>query len=157
MVALDQRDDLTIKGVYGSDAYAANDDLSLPKATVQKIITEILSTDAGVAFARESRDLLIECCVEFINMISSQANEIAEKEAKKTIACEHVTAALEELGFGDYAPELQKVAQEFKTQTAGRERRQDKIANSGMTEEELIRQQQELFRSATDKFNSGPA
>lgn len=25
-----------------------------------------------------------------------------------------------------------------------------------MTEEELIRQQQELFRSATDKFNSGP-
>lgn len=83
---------------------------------MQKIITEILSADPGVAYARETRDLLIECCVEFINMISSQANEIAEKEAKKTIACEHVTAALEELGFGDYAPELLRVAQEYKVQ-----------------------------------------
>ena len=36
-----------------------NDDLSLPKATVQKIITEILSHDQGMAFARETRDLLI--------------------------------------------------------------------------------------------------
>lgn len=94
----------------------ANDDLSLPKATVQKIITEILAGDAGVSFARETRDLLIECCVEFITLISSEANEIAEKEAKKTIACEHVTKALEQLGYGDYVPEILKVAQEHKTQ-----------------------------------------
>lgn len=134
--------------------FADTDDLSLPKATVQKIITEILASDPGVSFARESRDLLIDCCVEFIQMISTQANEIAEKEAKKTIACEHVTNALTELGFADYVPELLAVAKEFKTQQAGRERRQDKITNSGMTEEQLIAQQQELFRSATDKFNS---
>ena len=35
-----------------------------------------------------------------------------------------------------------------------REKKQSKIEQSGMTEEELINQQQELFRSATDKFNS---
>lgn len=87
---------------------------------MQKIITEILANDSGVGFARESRDLLIECCVEFIQMISTQANEIAEKEAKKTIACEHVTSALTELGFADYVPELLKVAQEYKTQMAVR-------------------------------------
>jgi len=51
-------------------------------------------------------------------MISSQANEIADKEAKKTIACEHVTMALEELGFPDYIPEILKVAQEHKVQQA---------------------------------------
>ncbi|KAF2097263.1 histone-fold-containing protein [Rhizodiscina lignyota] len=138
------------------EGYGGNDDLSLPKATVQKIITEILSNDSGVAFAREARDLLIDCCLEFVQMVSSQANEIAEKEAKKTIACEHVTGALDELGFSDYIPELLKVAQEYKVQQAGRERKQDKIAQSGMTEEELIRQQEELFRSATDKFNAAP-
>jgi len=98
---------------------------------------------------------LIECCVEFITLISSEANEIAEKEAKKTIACEHVTTALEQLGYPDYVPEIMKVAQEHKTQQVTREKKQSKIEQSGMTEEELIRQQQELFRSATDKFNSG--
>lgn len=93
-----------------------NDDLSLPKATVQKIINEILAHDPGMPFARETRDLLIECCVEFITLISSEANEIAEKDAKKTIACEHVTTALEQLGYPDYVPEILKVAQEHKTQ-----------------------------------------
>jgi len=113
--------------------------------------------------------------VEFITLISSEANEIAEKDAKKTIACEHVTAALEQLGYPDYVPEILKVAQEHKVQQAvrqdtwmlecmesltgvqNREKKQSKIEQSGLTEEELIRQQQELFRSATDKFNAGPA
>jgi Holliday junction resolvasome RuvABC DNA-binding subunit len=69
-----------------------------------------------VSFARETRDLLIECCVEFITLLSSEANEIAEKEARKTIACEHVVTALDKLGYSDYIPEIQKVAQEYKQQ-----------------------------------------
>lgn len=85
---------------------------------MQKIVTEILHSDPGVAFAKETRDLLIECCVEFITLISSEANEIADKDAKKTIACEHVTTALEQLGYPDYVPEIQKVAQEHKAQQA---------------------------------------
>ena len=102
---------------------------TLPTATVQKIINEVLASpsilaltgdgaaasSATMTFAKETRDLLIECCVEFITMLSSEANEIAEKEAKKTIACEHITKALEELGFGEYVPECQAVAGNFKT------------------------------------------
>ncbi|PNS15815.1 negative cofactor 2 complex subunit beta [Sphaceloma murrayae] len=136
--------------------FGGNDDLSLPKATVQKIINEVLSGDHGMSFAKESRDLLIECCVEFITMISSEANEIAEKDAKKTIACEHITKALEDLGFAEYVPDIQDVAQQFKTQQVTREKKQSKIEQSGLTEEELLRQQEELFRSATQKFNAGP-
>jgi histone H3/H4 len=105
-------------GDMKTDWRKGNDDLSLPKATVQKIITEILAHEPGIAFARETRDLLIECCVEFITLISSEANEIAEKEAKKTIACEHVTSALEQLGYPDYVPEILKVAHEHKSQQA---------------------------------------
>lgn len=143
-------------------------------ATVQKIITEVLAGDAGMSFAKETRDLLIECCVEFITMISSEANEIAEKDAKKTIACEHIVKALEELGFNEYVPDLLEVAQSFKNQQAvsrmrmndmqkadcvcqqSREKKQSKMEQSGMSEEELLRQQEALFRSATEKFNSGP-
>ena len=84
-------------------------------ATVQKIITEILTTP-GVTFARDARDLLIDCCVEFITLISSEANEIAEKEAKKTIAPDHIDKALRELGFPEYVQEVLTVAGEHKEQ-----------------------------------------
>lgn len=58
----------------------------------------------------------MECCVEFITLISSEANDISEKEAKKTIACEHVERALRDLGFGDYIPDVLAVAEDHKEQ-----------------------------------------
>jgi len=58
--------------------------------------------------------LLIECCVEFITLISSEANEISEREAKKTIGCDHITKALEALGFGEYVPAVLEAAAEHK-------------------------------------------
>jgi len=67
-----------------------------------------------VSFSKEARDVLIECCVEFITLISSEANDISEKEAKKTIACDHITKALETLGFGEYVPAVIEAAQSHK-------------------------------------------
>jgi hypothetical protein len=116
----------------------------------------------------------MECCVEFITLISSEANDISEKEAKKTIACEHVEKALRDLGFGDYIPDVLAVADEHKEQLKvclsgftgldrlkltslfyqSREKKQSKMEQSGLSEEELLRQQQELFRSATEKYNA---
>lgn len=107
-----------------------------------------------MTFAKETRDVLIECCVEFITMLSSEANEIAEKEAKKTIACEHITKALSELGFGEYVPELLAVAESFKAESARRERKQTKIEQSGMSNEELLRMQEDLFKSAGEKYSA---
>jgi histone H3/H4 len=85
-------------------------------ATVQKIITEILPPSMGQTFSKDARDLLMECCVEFITLISSEANDISEKEAKKTIACEHVEKALRDLGFADYIPDVLAVAEEHREQ-----------------------------------------
>ena len=83
-------------------------------ATVQKLISELLPSD--LTFAKESRDLLIDCCVEFIHLVSSEANEICERETKKTISAEHVVKALTELGFEDYVHEIQEIAVEHKEQ-----------------------------------------
>ncbi|WMV21630.1 hypothetical protein MTR67_015015 [Solanum verrucosum] len=71
------------------------EDASLPKATMTKIIKEMLPPDVRVA--RDTQDLLIECCVEFINLISSESNEVCNREDKRTIAPEHVLKALEVL------------------------------------------------------------
>lgn len=163
---------------------------------MQKIITEILATndpgETSITFARDARDLLIDCCVEFITLISSEANEIAEREAKKTIATEHIDKALKDLGFPEYVREVLASAGEMKEslkvsfepesmsfirkkRPAGlcrkrflkqrlimntnqtREKKTSKMDQSGLTQEELLQQQQELFASATSKFNhQGP-
>lgn len=38
-----------------------DDELSLPRATVQKLMTEILPKD--ITATKEMRDILIDCCV----------------------------------------------------------------------------------------------
>ncbi|KZT12946.1 histone-fold-containing protein [Laetiporus sulphureus 93-53] len=134
-------------GVPGSD-----EDLSLPKATVAKMITELLPKD--VTCAKETRDLVIECCVEFIHLISSEANEICEKDSKKTIAPEHIIAALKHLGFESFTEEVEDVLKDHKQQQKDRERKVSKFEQSGMTEEELLKAQEELFAQSRAKFQS---
>ncbi|RUS21683.1 histone-fold-containing protein [Endogone sp. FLAS-F59071] len=129
------------------------DDLSLPKATVQKLINEMMPDD--IICAKDTRDLLIDCCVEFIHLIASEANEICEKEAKKTIAAEHVITALQTLGFESYLEEVEEVFKEHKkTQKQDRDRKSTRLENTGLSEEELLRQQELLFEQSRLKFQA---
>lgn len=92
---------------FGGGAPMEDEELSLPKATIQKLIQEYLPKD--MSCAKDTRDLLIECCVEFIHLVSSEANEACEKDSKKTIAPDHVVKALVDLGFEKYTHEVQDV------------------------------------------------
>ncbi|KAF9485381.1 histone-fold-containing protein [Pholiota conissans] len=130
-----------------------DEDLSLPKATVAKMIAELLPND--VVCAKETRDLVIECCVEFIHLISSEANEICELENKKTIAPEHIISALSRLGFTTFAPDVESVLKDHKQQQKDREKKVNKFEQSGLTEEELLAKQEELFAASRAKFQSG--
>lgn len=56
--------------------------------------------------------------MEFVSLISSEANEISEKEQKKTIGCEHVVTALKELGFDSYVGPVLDAAEEHKRSMA---------------------------------------
>lgn len=129
-----------------------SEDLSLPKATVQKIIGEILPKD--IAVSKEAREAITSCSIEFIMILSSQLNDIAEKEAKKTIASDHVVKALEELGFQNYLSVINKVLDEHKELLKGKEKKNNKFQNSGFTEEELLKQQEELFKKSRDRLQS---
>ncbi|KZP24668.1 histone-fold-containing protein [Athelia psychrophila] len=132
----------------------SDEDLSLPKATVAKMITELLPPD--VTCAKETRDLIIECCVEFIHLISSEANEICDQESKKTIAPEHILGALKRLGFDSFTAEVEDVLKDHKQQVKDREKKVSKFEQSGLTEEQLLAQQEELFAASRAKFQ-GPA
>ena len=52
---------------------------------------------------------------------------------------------MESLGFGSYCDEAQAVLQEAKAVAAKKRRQSTKLENLGIPEEELLRQQQELF------------
>ncbi|CEP16424.1 hypothetical protein [Parasitella parasitica] len=129
-----------------------DDELSLPKATVQKLINEMMPDD--IVCAKDTRDLLIDCCVEFIHLIASEANEICEKETKKTIAGEHVVAALQGLGFEEYVEEVDDVFKEHKKQQKDRDKKSTRLENTGISEEELLRQQELLFAQSRLKFEA---
>eukprot|EP00249_Psilotum_nudum_P009267 c21822_g1_i1 orf=263-703(+) len=130
----------------------AKEDVSLPKATMTKIIKEMLPREVRVA--RDTQDLLVECCVEFINLISSESNEICNKEEKRTIAPEHVLRALEILGFGDYIEEVHAAYEEHKKETLDSPKVYRKDAME-MTEEEAVAAQLRMFAEARARLNSG--
>ena len=98
--------------------FSLNHPFYLWLATVTKMIQEMLPHD--VVCTKETRDLLIDCCVgkhllfsvkfmilpsifvfisifliEFIHLISSEANDTCEKDNRKTISPEHVLTALQ--------------------------------------------------------------
>ncbi|KAH7861116.1 hypothetical protein Vadar_021822 [Vaccinium darrowii] len=132
----------------------AKEDASLPKATMTKIIKEMLPPDVRVA--RDAQDLLIECCVEFINLISSESNEVCNREDKRTIAPEHVLKALEVLGFGDYIEDVYAAYEQHKLETMQDTLKSGKWTNvAEMTEEEALAEQQRMFAEARARMNGG--
>ncbi|WFC96631.1 negative cofactor 2 transcription regulator complex subunit ncb2 [Malassezia brasiliensis] len=137
---------------FGGTGAPDDEELSLPKATIQKLIQDYLPND--MSCAKDTRDLLIECCVEFIHLVSSEANEACEKDSKKTIAPEHVVKALVDLGFEKYTREVQDVLNDHKQHQKERERKASRFEMSGLTEEELQRQQEQLFAASKARFEA---
>lgn len=132
------------------------EDASLPKATMTKIIKEMLPPDVRVA--RDAQDLLIECCVEFINLISSESNEVCNRDDRRTIAPEHVLKALEVLGFGDYIEDVYAAYEQHRAETVQDTLKSGKWNNGAeMTEEEALAEQQRMFAEARARMNSGVA
>lgn len=75
-------------GVSGAGLGTTEDDeLTLPRASINKMIKELVPT---VRVANEARELILNCCTEFIHLLSSEANDICNQHNKKTINAEHV-------------------------------------------------------------------
>lgn len=80
-----------IPGGNGSNAQnnadRDDDELSIPRAALNKMIKELTP---NIRVANESRELILNCCNEFIKLISTEANDLCNKQQKKTISHEHV-------------------------------------------------------------------
>ncbi|KWU47084.1 TATA binding protein-associated phospho protein [Rhodotorula sp. JG-1b] len=133
---------------------AADDEVALPKATVHKLVQEFLP--AGFTATKEVKDLMVDCCKEFLLTVSSEANEICEKDSKKTMSPEHIVSALKELGFDEFVAGVEDVFKEHKELAkAKRARKAKKASGNGMTEEEMLRIQEELFAKSRARMDAG--
>ena len=66
-----------------------DDELNIPRAALNKMIKELVP---NIRIANDSRELILNCCTEFIHLLSSEANDICNKQQKKTISPEHILA-----------------------------------------------------------------
>jgi down-regulator of transcription 1 len=85
------------------------------QVTVIKMAQELLPK--GLNLSRDTHDLILAFAVEFIQMLTYQANEICQKETNNGyIALQHVVRACEELGFEEYVCEIQAVTTAYDRQ-----------------------------------------
>ncbi|KAF2357304.1 Transcription factor CBF/NF-Y/archaeal histone domain [Trinorchestia longiramus] len=129
-------------------AQPPEDELTIPRAAVNKYIKEICP---NIRVGLDTRELLLQCCSEFIHVISSEANQICSEDNKKTITAEHIFKSLNKMGFGDYVTEAEAVLRDCKAMAAKKRRKSSRLENLGIPEEDLLRQQQELFAKAREE------
>jgi len=127
----------------------ADDDceVGLPQKGLNLIIKEVIP---DVRIANESRDLLNQCCVEFVKHLSREAQRISADDCRKTIYHEHVQKALENLGFpADYMESADSVLDECKQAAQIRlKRKNSRLEKCGIPEEQLYQLQQQLIQKA---------
>ncbi|OSX73753.1 hypothetical protein BU14_0328s0005 [Porphyra umbilicalis] len=132
------------------------EEVALPKATVNKFVNEIAG-GLDMRLTSETRELLAEVCTEFVQMLSAEANDLCEADKKKTITPGHILRAMEKLGLERYQKDVQddfaRHKEDEKQHPKGKNGGWSSMKASGVTDEELQRQQQQLFEMA----RSGPA
>lgn len=77
----------------------SNEDLNIPRAAINKFMKEIIP---DVRVSNETREIILQCCNEFIHIVTSQANTICDEQQKKTLSSEHILAVFDKLGWSEY-------------------------------------------------------
>ncbi|GLC43155.1 hypothetical protein PLESTB_000857200 [Pleodorina starrii] len=130
---------------------ADDSDVSLPRTTIQKMIKDLVPPDMRIA--NDTVDLVIACCTEFIQLMSSESNDVATRENRSIIHPDHVLRALTELGFQSFVGEVTMSWNNFKedAKTAHSRKadlRKTGAEHAGLSEEEQILLQQQMFAQA---------
>uniref|UniRef100_A0A1I8BXM3 Protein Dr1 n=1 Tax=Meloidogyne hapla TaxID=6305 RepID=A0A1I8BXM3_MELHA len=121
--------------------------VGLPQKGLNMIIKDALP---DMRIANETREVLNQCCVEFIKHISKEAQIISSKDQRKTIYHDHVQKALKNLGFPrEYVDAANSVLGECKIAAEKRlKRKNSRLDKCGIPEEQLWQMQQRLIEQA---------
>ncbi|CAJ0565661.1 unnamed protein product, partial [Mesorhabditis spiculigera] len=124
-----------------------DNEVGLPQKGLNMIIKEVVPE---MRIANEAREMINQCCVEFVKHVSREAQNISSHDQRKTIYHEHVQRALYNLGFPpDYVEAADSVLGECKVAAEKKLRRKNsRLDKCGIPEEELYMMQQKLIEQA---------
>eukprot|EP00035_Acanthoeca_spectabilis_P002482 m.87822 g.87822 ORF g.87822 m.87822 type:complete len:145 (-) comp11587_c0_seq2:2466-2900(-) len=128
----------------------------LPKSTVIKTANEHLPE--GVKIAPDARDLIVQCCNEFVQLLGSEAHTQSVQDKSGTIKPEHVFAALTALEMPEYLPQCKEAADEScvavkeKAQRSKAGKLESRAKGMNMTMEQLKALQQQKLREAAERM-----
>ena len=88
---------------------------------------------------------------EFLQILTDQANAASSEGGKNTITEAHVVKALKDLEFKHLAAQVEDLAQPA---AKAPPRKKNKMKDSGLSQEELLRMQQELFAESKQKMGA---
>ena len=88
---------------------------------------------------------------EFLQILTDQANAASSEGGKNTITEAHVVKALKDLEFKHFAAQVEDLAQPA---AKAPPRKKNKMKDSGLSQEELLRMQQELFAESKQKMGA---
>ena len=63
--------------------------------------------------------LPLNCCAEFVQLVTAEANQMVDTEKKQTMSPEHVLRAIQQLEFHSWQADLTSTISEFKTEAKG--------------------------------------
>ena len=122
-----------------------DDDLCIPRSAMYKLVKELVPQ---VRLSGEAKDLIVTACNEFIHLLAAESNTVCERQSKKLILPDHVLLALDNLGFGEYKQDCVEVMKQMQEEVDKRKKLRHRLERPGIPEEELLRQQNQLFAEA---------
>ena len=98
----------------------------------------------------------VRVITEILQILTDQSNAASSEGGKNTITEAHVVKALKDLEFKHFAAQVEDLAQPA---AKAPPRKKNKMKDSGLSQEELLRMQQELFAESKQKMSAsgGPA
>ncbi|EYU44064.1 hypothetical protein MIMGU_mgv1a024505mg [Erythranthe guttata] len=88
-------------------------DLYMPMTNIVRVLLRGLPPHAKIP--DDAKEIIQECVSEFISIVTSEANEKAHREYRKTIHPEDVIAAMSSLAFDDYVEPLTFCLNKYRT------------------------------------------
>jgi len=124
---------------------------TLPKLSLSRLIHASLPPDWSCSETAQER--IQQCCIELIQLLASESNEMMQRDKKQQIMTHHVLKAVKELEFDNWLPELEALiqAKEAEAKSAPRSLKR-RMEQSGRSLDELARRQQEMFQKAKQKM-----
>mmetsp|Transcript_19621 Transcript_19621/g.27626 ORF Transcript_19621/g.27626 Transcript_19621/m.27626 type:complete len:129 (+) Transcript_19621:33-419(+) len=125
----------------------------LPKAKVAKLAQRFLPP--GMKLSTKSAPVMCDLLKEFLQLVAGEAQDIVEKSKGGRILPHHIIAALQNLGFPEYAKAMEEELRRL--QEAGKKRpkmKKRKLGDTGLSMEQLEAKQARLFAEAKEAMKN---